>query len=583
VNPNLANTADQVVLEPAAHGFSYLAGELKKPLMILFVIVAVVLLIACANVANLMLARGATRQREIAVRLALGANRRRVISQLLTESMLIAFLGGVCGILVSLAGIHVLLRFVPQSGSQLVNGITATLDWRVLAFTVTVCILTGLLFGIAPAWQSTRPDLVPSLKEDVPGSTGSTRFTLRRGLVILQVGLSLPLLVGAALFARTLGNLRERDTGFAPKNVFVASVDPTRFGYTGQRTRDFYDRLCARTAALPGVRAASLALLTPLTGSSWNGSVTVEGYTWKPGERNQIWLDAVGPRYFEVMGTPLLLGRDFTELDNPASAIELPDHIVPGQQLPDQPGRHVAIVNETFTRHFFGDRSAIGMHVAMGGPFRSSYEIVGVVKDARYFSIRDAADPMMFIPVWRRFAAQRELVIRASGPAPRLSTLLRKQIHGLDPAIPLLNMRTLEHDVNESILMERLVATLSGFFGVLALLLSAVGLYGVVAYTVTRRTREIGIRIAVGANRGSVLRLVFQDVIAMVFIGAAVGALAAFAATRAIGSILYGVSPDDPLSIVGAGLLLVGAATIASFIPARRAAKIDPIVALRYD
>ena len=581
-NPQLANTADQVVLEPAARGFSYLAGQLKKPLSILFVIVAVVLLIACANVANLMLARGATRRREIAVRLALGANRRRVISQLLTESMLIAFLGGACGILVSLAGIHVLLRFVPQSGSQLVNGINATLDWRVLAFTVTVCILTGLLFGIVPAWQSTRPDLVRPLKEDVPGST-ATRFTLRRGLVVLQVGLSLPLLVGAALFARTLGNLRERDTGFAPKNVFVASVDPTRFGYTGQRTRDFYDRLCARTAALPGVRAASLALLTPLTGSSWNGSVTVEGYTWKRGERNKIWLDAVGPRYFDVIGTPLLLGRDFTDLDNPATAIELPDHIVPGQQLPDQPGRHVAIVNETFARHFFGDRGAVGMHVAMGGPFRNSYEIVGVVKDARYFSVRNAADSMMFIPVWRRFAAQRELVIRASGSMPQLSDLLRRQIHELNPAIPLLNIRTLEHDVNESILVERLVATLSGFFGILALLLSAVGLYGVVAYTVTCRTREIGIRIAVGANRGSVLRLVFQDVIAMVFIGAAIGALVAFVATRAVGSILYGVTPDDLVSMIGAGLLLVGAATGASFIPARRAAKINPIVALRYE
>ncbi len=582
-NPKWANTADQVVLAPAARGFSYLADQLKKPLLILFIVVALVLLIACANVANLMLARGAARQREIAVRLALGASRVRVISQLLTESMMIAFLGGVSGILIALVGIHVLLRFVPETGSELVTGINATLDWRVLVFTVTVCVLTGLLFGAAPAWQSTRPDLIPSLKEDVPGSTGSRRFTLRKGLVILQVGLSLPLLVGAGLFVRTLGNLRERDTGFAAKNVFVASVDPTRFGYKGQRTRDFYDRLCARLAALPGVRSASLALITPLTGSSWNGDITVEGYAPKPGEKDNIFFDAVGPRYFETLGTPVLLGREFTQQDNPATAIEIPSHIVPGQQLPDPPGRHVAIVNETFARHFFGDRSAIGMHVAMGGPFHSSYEIVGVVKDARYFSVRNAAEPMMFIPVWRRFAEQRELVIRTAGSAPQLTTSVRRAIHELDPVIPLLNIRTLEHDVDESILVERLIATLSGFFGVLALLLSAVGLYGVVAYTVTRRTREIGIRIAVGASRGSVLGLVFRDVIAMILIGAIIGTLAAFVATRAVGSILYGVRPDDPLTIAAAGLSLVTAAMIASFIPARRAGRIDPISALRYE
>jgi predicted permease len=496
---------------------------------------------------------------------------------------LIALLGGASGVLVSLIGIRVLLRFVPESGSELITGINATLDWRVLAFTVIVCIFTGLLFGVAPAWQSTQPDLVPVLKEDVSGSIGAGRFSLRKALVILQVGLSLPLLVGATLFARTLGNLRERDTGFATKNVFIASVDPGSFGYKGQRIRDFYDRLCARVSSLPGVRSASVALVTPLTGSSWDGRITVEGYMGKPGERDKVFFNAVGPRYFETLGTPLLLGRDFTEQDNPASAIELPDHITPGMQLPDPPGRHVAIVNEVFARHFFGKRSAIGMHVAMEGPFRSSYEIVGVVKDARYSSLRNAADPMMSIPVWRRFAAQRDLVIRTSGSATQLSALLRREIHDLDPVIPLLSVRTLEHDVDESILVERLIATLSEFFGLLALLLSAVGLYGVVAYTVTRRTREIGIRIAVGAARGSVLWLVFQDVILMVFIGAVIGMVTAFIATRAIAGFLYGVSATDPLSLIAAGIVFLAAAILASFLPARRAAGIDPMAALRYE
>jgi predicted permease len=303
----------------------------------------------------------------------------------------------------------------------------------------------------------------------------------------------------------------------------------------------------------------------------------------KPGERDKVFFNAVGPRYFETLGTPLLLGRDFTEQDNPASAIELPDHVTPGMQLPDPPGRHVAIVNETFARHFFGDRSAIGMHVAMGGPFRSSYAIVGVVKDARYLSLRNAADPMMFIPVWRRFAAQRELVIRTSGSATQLSALLRREIHDLDPVIPLLNIHTLKQDVDQSILVERLIATLSGFFGVLALLLSAVGLYGVVAYTVARRTREIGIRIAVGAARGSVLWLVFQDVILMVFIGAVIGMMTAFIATRAIAGFLYEVTATDPLSLIAAAIVLLAAALLASFIPARRAAGIDAMAALRYE
>jgi predicted permease len=583
-NPQLAGNADQIVLSPAARGFSFYADELMKPLLILFVIVALVLLIACAYVANLILARGAARQREIAVRLAVGASRWRVISQLLTESMFIAVLGGVSGVLVSLVVIRILSRFMPHPGYELA-GLSATLDWRAVVFTATVCILTGLLFGMAPAWQSTRPDLVPSLKDDVPGSIGAGRFTLRKGLVILQVALSLPLLVGAGLFARTLGNLRERDTGFVRENVSLVSVNPIRFGYNAQRTRDFYDRLCARAAALPGVHSASLSLITPLTGSSWGGSVTVEGYTSKPGQGNHTWFNAVGSRYFETLGTPILLGREFNEQDNPAIAIELPEHLFAGMQLPDPPGRHVAIVNEAFARHFFGDRSAIGMHVDMGGPFRTGkpYEIVGVVKDARYASIRSAAEPTMFVPVWRRFAEERELVIRTAGSTAQLAALLRREIHSLDPVIPLQNIRTLEHDVDESILVERLVATLSGLFGLLALLLSAVGLYGVVAYAVTRRTREIGIRIAIGATRSSVLWLVLRDVFSMVLIGALIGTLAAFMATRAIAGILYGVSTQDPVSITVAGLSLAVAALLASFPPASRAAKIDPTVALRYE
>ena len=582
-NPKWANTADHIVLEPAACGYSYFADELKSPLVILFAIVAIVLLIACANVANLLLARGAARQREIAMRLAIGASRLRLAMQLLTESTLIAILGGGSGILVALAGIPILLRFIPHSGVEPVTGIDARLDWHVLLFTLTVSVLTGLLFGVAPALQATRPDLVPALKEDLPGTTGIRRFTARKGLVILQVALSAPLLVGAGLFARTLENLRAIDAGFTSENVFIASVDPTQFGYKGERTRNFYDRLCERVAALPGVRSASLAFITPLTGASWNDNVTVEGYAPKSGGKNNVFFDAVGPRYFETLNTPLLLGRDFTQQDNPATAIEMPDHIGPGQNLPDPPGGHVAIVNEMFARRFFGNRSAIGMHVTMQGPFHSSYEIVGVAKNARYFGLRSAVQPMMFIPVWRDFVERRELVIRTADSASQIVALIRREIHQLDPVIPLLNVHTLEQDIDESILVERLVTSLCGFFGVVALMLCVVGLYGVVAYNVTRRTREIGIRMAVGASPASVLKLVFEDVAVMIIIGAILGAVLSVCTTSSIKSILYGVKATDPVSIVLAATALVLAAILASFVPARRAAKVDPIAALRYE
>jgi predicted permease len=581
-DPRGAQPANPIVLVPAGKGFSPYGQQLKKPLVILFVVVVLVLLIACANIANLMITRGAARQREIAIRLAIGASRRHVITQLLTESMLIAGLGGAAGILVALVGTHVLTGFIPQA-SWPISGVQVALDWRVLGFMTAVSVVTGLLFGIAPAFQSTRPDLIPALKEDLPGSSGTTRFTLKKGLVILQVGLSLPLLVGAVLFARTLGNLRGIDTGFKAENVFVASVDPTRFGYQGQRARDFYDRLAAHVAALPGVRVATLALMTPLSGSSWTDAVTVEGYSGKSREGDVVGFDAVGPRYFEALGTPLLLGRDFVEHDNPAKVIEMPDMFIPGEPQPVQGGPHVAIVNEAFVRRY-SPRGAIGLHVATKGTSsNASYEIVGVVKDQYFLGLREAVEPMVFLPAWQNSAGWRQLVIRTTGSERQLGELLRREIHQLDPVVPLLNVHALKEDVDQTILVERLVATLSGFFGLVAVLLSAVGLYGVVSYSVTRRTREIGIRMALGAGRDSILRLVLGDVIAMVLAGAVIGTAIAFAASRAVASLLYGVSAADPLTLIAAGVGLAVTALCATFLPARRAIGVDPNSALRYE
>ncbi len=583
-DPKMANKASVVVLHAAGGGYSFIANNLRKPLIVLFVIVALVLLIACANIANLMLARGAARRRELAVRLALGATRWRVARQLLSESVLIALLGGAAGFLVSIAGVRLLMRFAPQPAWAPVH-LDVHLDWRVLAFTMTVSVFTGLLFGIAPALRASRPDLVPALKEDVPGSTGASRFTFRNALVVSQVALSLLLLVGAGLFVRTLENLRALDTGFARENVVVARVNPTQFGYKGQRTRNFYDRLRARVGALPGVRSATIASITPLSGSSWSGSVAVEGYTFKAGERNQVEFDAVGPNYFRTLGTPVLLGRDFREADNPTVTVQAPDRFEPGKEPPEPPGPRFAIVNESFARKYFAGRVALGLHVAMGEKYQpqKAYEIVGVVKDAYYRNLRNKIEPMMFIPIWRVSAQDSALVIRTTGSTPQLTALLRREIAALDPVIPLLNIRTLEHDVDQEILNERLIATLSGFFGALALLLSAVGLYGVISYAVTQRTREIGIRVALGAQRGSVLRMVFRGAAALVVTGAVIGVAVALALTRLVQSFLYDVGAQDPLSIALAVAILAAAAALAAYLPARRATRVDPMSALRYE
>ncbi len=578
------NKARQIALLPAGRGYSFIGDELRKPLLILFTVVALVLLIACANVANLMLARGAAREREIAVRLAVGASRWRIGSELFAESVFIAALGGLGGILVSLVGVRVLMRFAPHPGWAPVS-IDAPLDWSVLGFTMAVSILCGVLFGLAPAFRSSRPDLLPALKEDVPGSTGASRLTLRRVLVVAQVALSLLLLVGAGLFIRTLGNLRALDPGFTPEQVMTAEVDPTRFGYKGQRTRDFYDALTVRAERLPGVRSASLTRIVPLSGSMWNGSVSAEGYAWKPGEKKWVYFDGVGPRYFATLGTPLLLGREFEERDNPALAIEMPDRFVPGQERPEPPGPRSAIVNEAFARHFFAGRNAVGMHVSLDEKYRADklYEIVGVVKDARYFNMKDAVDPMIFIPIWRQPANSCTLVLRTTAPPSQITAALRRQIAALDPVIPLLNVRTLQNNLDQNILSERLIATLSGFFGALGLLISAVGLYGVISYAVTRRTREIGIRVALGARRGAVLWLVFRDALLMVAIGAVFGIACSFAATRLVKAFLYGVGAQDIGNILIAALILAVAAMAACLVPAQRATRVDPMVALRYE
>jgi predicted permease len=582
----LSNAGQAMLLMPASRGWSGVRNTMEKPLLVLMVVVGVVLLIACANVASLMLARGVARQREIAIRLAVGATRVRLAGQLLVESLALSLLGGLLGLVFAYLCVQMLLGFVPRMGSGQVD-LHVSPDLRLLAFAFGVSVLTGVLFGIAPALQSTRPDLVPALKDDVLGDRAwrgrrRSRLTLRKALVVAQVALSLLLLVGAGLFVRTLQNLRDLDTGFRRDRTVLATIDPGRNGYKGQRLRDFYEQLRARVQRLPGVRSASLASITPLGGMQWNGDFRPEGYTFKAGEQKWVEFNSVSPRYFETVGIPMMLGRDFRDLDNPAYTLDPPAELRRGPE-PDLPGPHVTIVSESFAKRFFEGRNPIGMHVCLQEEYdpARAYEVVGVVKDARYFGMREAVEPMIYVPAWRPGPESKVLCIRTARDDGAVVADVRREVTAIDAAVPVLASRTMREQIDEDIVVERLIATLSGFFGLLALLLAGVGLYGVIAHTVSRRTREIGIRMALGAQRSSVLWLVLRDAALLVAGGAAVGIPAALVLTRLVRTFLYGVGAQDFFTLAAGVVMLVVVAAVASLVPARRATSIEPNTALR--
>jgi putative ABC transport system permease protein len=585
-NPRHETRALTIDLMPAARGWSYARNVLQAPLMVLTAVVGLVLLIACANVASIMLARGAARQREIAVRLAVGAGRTRVATELLTESLVIAVAGGAAGIVLAYLGVRVgLEHFLPSSGLAEVS-LDVSPDLAVLAFTLAISLLTGILAGVAPGVQATRPDLVPALKDDAPGRPGSSRALLRRLLVVTQVALSLLLLIGAALFLRSLAGLRDLDAGFRREHTLIASVDPGRNGYKGQRLRDFYERLRAGVETLPGVRSVSLAAITPLAGMEWSEDLSVEGYQFKAGEQKYVMMNSVGPRYFETVGIPLLLGRDFRDEDNPAVIYDPPERLPagPGEEK-EPPGPRVAIVTESFARRFLAGGSPIGRRLSLTEEYEAgrAYEIVGVVKDARYFGLRQQPEPMVYLPTWRGGLESKSLCVRMTADTSGLVESVRKAVRQIDPAVPLLRTRTIEQQVDSDIVQERLIATLAGFFGALALLLASVGLYGVISYLVTRRTREIGIRLALGAPRGSVLRLVIGDAAVLVGVGAVIGIGGAIALSRLVRSLLYGISPQDPLTVAGSVGVLFLVATLAVLGPVQRALRTHPSEALRYE
>jgi predicted permease len=555
-----------ISLVPGGPGISWLRERYSEPLHILMAVVALVLLIACANVANLLLSRAAARHKEISVRLAVGASRVRLIRQMLTESLLIAGLGGALGALFATWGVRILVsKFAGNS-----SGLNVRPDLQVLSFALAICALAAILFGLAPALRSTRVELAAELKTGSfsPGATGR-QWSLGKGLVSFQAAVSLLLLVGAGLFVRTLEKLEAEDLGFNRHHVLLVGIDPRLAGYKPAQLAPLYQRLIDRGSALPGVRSASLAAYSPMSGNSNTSNISVEGYTPLPGQDMNIHTNIVGWNYFETIGTPILLGRGMGLQDSASSP-------------------EVAVINATMAHDFFGDQNPIGRRFGFGDDPKHSgdIEIVGVAADAKYSNLRQKPELMVFLPVLQmqgNAAYVRELELRTAGDPRSAATEVRSALAGIDKGLPATSLKTLSEQVDDSLDQERTISQLSSFFGLLALTLACVGLYGVMAYRVARRTNEMGIRMALGARSSDVLWMVLREALFLVLAGIAIGIPAAIGAGHLISSLLFGLTPSDPVTISLATLLLVAVAVLAGYLPARRASRVDPMVALRYE
>jgi predicted permease len=555
----------RIQLVAGEQGFAHLRREMERPLLLLFFVTGIVLLVACANLANLLLARTEKRKQEIAVRLAIGAGRGRLIRQWLTESIMLSAMGGFAGILLASWAKSALVGFLPANYSA---NLTVPMDLRVLGFTLIASLLTGLLFGLAPLLQLTRSSVSGALRDEAPSvASGGRLFSLRSGLVFLQVALSLPLLIAAGLFLHSLENLHRLNAGFVKENVFLAQLNPSLNGYPQERIKGLYNDLLARVGSLPGVRAASFASDSPLSGGWDSEGVQVEGYQPRPDEELSINASIISPSYFASLGIPLVLGRDFSNLDDAAHP-------------------KVAIINETMSHYFFGAKNPLGKKIGTNDDPKAppDIEIIGVVKDAKYVNLKEKPRWHFYTPMAQQPRLfDMTLHARTTGDPGKLTELVRGQVKELDANLPLYGTTTLEIQTEESLTEERVVTWLSSVFGLLAMLLASVGLYGVVAFAVARRTREIGIRIALGAQRGDILGAVLQHMFSVVGAGVVVGVAGAYAASRLLGSMLFNVAATDLLSYAGACLLLICVAGVAAYVPARRATLVDPIEALRYE
>jgi predicted permease len=563
----------RILLEPGGQGLSFLRRTLGETVKLLLAVVALLLALACANVAGLSLARAAARRKEIAVRLALGAGRWQVVRQLLTESLLLAALGA--GVSLLLAPWLYELLFAFQPGFLIERStLQESLDGRVLAFTALTAVVSGVLFGLAPAWQSARADVIPALK-GVSDGPRMRRWSVPGALVVAQVALALVMLVGAGLLVRSLQRLFAIDPGFRAENLLIVGIELPRAAYAAagdeagkravdERNNQYFTELAERVRSLPGVAAATTAFITPFSGNIGKTSVVVEGWQPRPGENLAFDYSKAGPGYHELMGIPLVQGRGFTERDN-ASA----------------PG--VVIVNETLARTYFPNQNPVGKRLSLGIN-KPWLEIVGVTRDHRLHSLTEAPLPHIDLPALQHpYGSFARLVVRTKLDPLTVAPAVRREALALNAQAALEPPTTLEEEVKNSIAAARMASTLTTLFGLTALLLAAVGLYGVMSQAVERRTREIGIRMALGAGRGAVLRLVVGRGLRLVALGVALGLAASLAAARLIQSQLYGVTASDPATFAGITTLLLLVALAACWIPARRAAKVDPMAALRVE
>jgi predicted permease len=552
----------------ASNGFSDLRGtyssSMDSPLWILLAIAGFVLLIACANIANLMLARASAREREIAVRLSLGASRSRLIRQLLSESILLALIGACCGALLAQWLSHFLVAYINSRGRIYLD---LALDWRVLGFTAGVAMLTSIIFGLAPAFRATRVAPASVLKAAGRGMTGGReRFSLRRALVISQVAFSLVLVVGALLFSRSLGKLLSVDAGFRQTGILETDVDYSKLKIAMPRRQPYKIALIERLRAIPGVQAVSNASVVPISGYGWADNIILAGA--KERTKESPLFDRISPGYFNTMGITVLAGRDFNERDTASS-------------------QNVAIVNESFVKRILNGASPIGQHFQIeeyvGRP-RPMYEIVGFVKDTKYYDLRDNFRPIVYVTTLQDDQPDQsaQLLIRSPLPLGGLTSSIKNALADISPLISI-EFTPLQRNIHDSLLRDRLMATLSGFFGGLAALLAMVGLYGVISYSVARRTNEIGIRMALGAQRLNIVNMILEEAGLLLVIGLVVGTVLALFLGKTASTLLYGLKPHDPLTITLAALGLAGVAILASYIPARRAAGLDPMVALRYE
>jgi len=541
------------------------------PLRLLLGVVALVLLIACANVANLLLVRASARQKEIGVRLAMGASRWRLIRQLLTESVLLATFGGALGVLFAVWLKDGLVGVSEWDRGSL--SLEPRLDLRVLAFTFGLSLLTGIVFGIVPALRATRFDLTPVLKDTGRGSSSTTRSLLSRTLVVGQVSLSLLLLIGAGLLVRTLINLQHVETGFNEQNLLLFNVDPGLLGYKDDRLRNLYQQMFARLESVPGVRAVTFSRVPLLSRGASSGSFDLPGA--KPGpdgkvpQTAEVYFHNVRENFFAAMGIPLLLGRNFKASD-------------------DLKAPKVAIVNQAFAQRYLPAGNPIGQRFSLDIARPDEIEVIGVVRDAKYTSQREEAPATMY-RCWLQAPAITNAMtfeVRTTGDPKPYVPALRQALHEVEPNLPMDNIKTQIEQADETLAMERLFAKLMSLFGVLAQQLASIGLYGVMAYSVSRRTHEIGIRMALGANRSAMLKMILQQGMVLTLIGVGLGLVSAYVLTRYLESLtnmLFGIQPRDPLTFGATAGLLIAASLIACFIPARRATKVDPLVALRYE